>query len=125
MITMMVISQDPGLFKKVKSLLGGEDILFTEPASNQTEAIGKIKENPPDLVILDLFLPEHSGLDVIKNLEKMKLDASVILLTPVRNRGLLERAMRTGARDVLILPVSDEELVSAILHRKRLIEDSL
>ena len=125
MITLLVISQDNGLFKRIKTLMADTDILFTDHAHDQTEAIAIIKNNTPDLVIVDLLLPEHSGLDVIKTLEKMKLSASVILLTPVRNRSLVERAIRTGARDVLPLPISDEELYSTVLHRKRLIEDTL
>ncbi len=125
MITLMVISQDPAFLKRVKNLLSGQEILFTDPAKDQKEAMDIIKQNQPDLVLVDLFLPEDSGLDVIKNLEKIKLDASIVLLTPVRNRAIIERAIRSGARDVLVLPVSDEELVSTILHRKRLIEDSL
>jgi response regulator of citrate/malate metabolism len=123
MITLLVISQDPHMHKRVKNLLTGHDVLFTEPAKDQREAMHIVKQNQPDLVLVDLLLPEESGLDVIKNFEKIKLDASIILLTPVRNRSLVDRAIRTGARDVLVLPVSDEELTSTILHRKRLIED--
>lgn len=70
-----------------------------------------------DLVVLDMFLPESSGLDMLKSLKRVKEDCSFVLLTRMRTRGVMERSFRYGAQDVLPYPVSTDVLRDTILHR--------
>jgi response regulator of citrate/malate metabolism len=69
------------------------------------------------LVIIDLFLPGTSGMEVLKVLQQMHGSAGCILITRINTRGMLDRAFRYGARDVLIYPVDAETLRHTVAHR--------
>ncbi|NUM89710.1 MAG: response regulator [Bdellovibrionales bacterium] len=121
--TLMIVSPNQRLRKRIRKLLADAGLLLTKDAGSQQAMLEVVKTDQPNLVILDLFMGKGlSALDLLKILEKTKLDASVILLTPVTTRTLVERAFRSGAKDVLQLPATDEELLSCVLHRKRNLE---
>ncbi len=69
------------------------------------------------LVILDMFLPESSGIEVLKNLKKINETGSFVILTRIRTRAMIERSFRMGAQDVMEYPVSQGALRDTILHR--------
>jgi len=67
-------------------------------------ALDKIKEHKPDLVLLDMMMPNVSGIDVLKELKKEGLvpDMPVIVLTNIMNPQSIEEAKKLGARDYII-----------------------
>lgn len=67
-------------------------------------ALDKIKEHKPDLVMLDMMMPNVSGIDVLRELHKAKItpDLPVIVLTNIMNPQSIEEAKKLGARDYII-----------------------
>ncbi len=67
-------------------------------------ALDKIKEHKPDLVMLDMMMPNVSGIDVLRELYKAKItpDLPVIVLTNIMNPQSIEEAKKLGARDYII-----------------------
>ena len=67
-------------------------------------ALDKIKASKPDLVLLDMMMPNMSGIDVLKQLHKDKLipDLPVIVLTNIMNSQAITEARDLGARDYII-----------------------
>jgi two-component system alkaline phosphatase synthesis response regulator PhoP len=91
----------------------GMDVLFAE---NGTDAIGSIRRDRPDLVVLDLMLPEIDGLSVCEMIRKLPegADTPVIMLTAwVTDRARVV-GMQAGANDYLTKPFSPRELVGRI-----------
>ncbi len=120
--TLMIVSQSETLRKHIRKLLAEAEVLVTKDAVDQKSMIDIMKAEQPNIILLDLYMGELSALDLLKVIEMTKLETNVILLTPVTTRTIVERAFRTGAKDILALPVSDEELLSCVLHRKRGLE---
>lgn len=71
------------------------------------------KENP-DLILLDLELPDASGLDILRTLMEDERERPVILMTAYGSESVAVEAFRIGARDYLIKPYTPEEVLDAI-----------
>jgi DNA-binding response OmpR family regulator len=90
-----------------------------ELAGDGREALRQARETPPDLVVLDLMLPELDGLEVCRRLRAADDELPIIMLTardavPDRVAGL-----ETGADDYLVKPFAFEELLARIRVRLR------
>jgi two-component system phosphate regulon response regulator PhoB len=91
-------------------------------AANGTEALKSVREERPDLVVLDLMLPGLSGYDVLAELRRQEAtrDVGVILLTARRDEPDRIKGLSLGADDYLAKPFSPQELVlrvGAVLRR--------
>ncbi|WP_195939453.1 response regulator transcription factor [Romboutsia sp. 1001713B170131_170501_G6] len=78
------------------------------------EAIYNIKQNIYDLIILDLMLPDISGLDILKSIRKEGIDTLVLILTAKESLNDKVSAFEIGANDYLTKPFYMEELVARV-----------
>ena len=85
----------------------------------RAEALEMAAREQPDVVVLDLDLGEDSGLDVLPELLRVVRDASVIILTGMRDPEKRDRAMELGAKGVVLKENGATELLNAIekVHR--------
>jgi two-component system phosphate regulon response regulator PhoB len=91
-------------------------------AANGTQALKSVREERPDLVVLDLMLPGLSGYDVLADLRRQEAtrDVGVIVLTARKDERDRIKGLTLGADDYLAKPFSPQELVlrvSAVLRR--------
>lgn len=92
-------------------------------ATNGMDAVRAVKKEHPDIVLLELKMPDMDGLDILKRIKEVRGDARVIALTSVDDRETMFEAMRLGVVSYLTKPVVLGELVDVILanlgRRKR------
>ncbi len=74
---------------------------------------GILKEKP-DLALLDISMPKMSGIDILKNIRDLELPTRVIFISGFQDFTYARNAVRYGAKDYLLKPVVEEELLSAI-----------
>lgn len=85
----------------------------TRVASNGEVAVGKIQEERPDIVLLDLHIPGMSGLEILTRIQAMDASIQVIILTGSVG-DIAELTMRAGAVDHMIKPVDIENLLEKL-----------
>ncbi len=91
-----------------------EDMQVVGEAGTGTEALAMIPAVDPDVVLLDIHLPDMSGVDVAKGLKARGVRAHIIILTVSdRHQDLIE-AIRAGARGYLLKSSSAEQVIHAI-----------
>ena len=73
-------------------------------AHTASAALGAVAEHRPDLILLDLYLPDASGLDVMRRVRTQRTPADVIMLTAAQDMATVRSAMRGGALYYLIKP---------------------
>jgi two-component system, NarL family, nitrate/nitrite response regulator NarL len=83
-------------------------------AANAREAIQKARELAPDLILLDLFLPDMNGLDVYPELRRIVPSAKVLFLSGCGDRNIVGRALSDGAGGYLLKADANQELVPAM-----------
>ena len=83
-------------------------------ASNAKEAIELSKKYKPDIVILDISLPDINGLEIIKTIKGASNKSKILVLTMHDNKQYLQRAFDEGASGYLLKQSADEDLLYAL-----------
>lgn len=68
------------------------------------EAFSFISENSPDLIIVDIYLPDYNGIELIKKIRKHEYPVDIILITAAHDSETVENSMRYGVFDYIIKP---------------------
>ncbi len=83
-------------------------------AANGKEALLKIDQQLPDLVITDIFMPEMEGLEFIRTIKKKQITLPIIALSGSTQSEYLQYALKFGANYGLYKPFSQDELLMAV-----------
>lgn len=90
-------------------------------ATNGAEALQIIKTQPIDLVLLDIFMPDMNGLEVLAKIREQNYSVDVILVSAAQDNVFIQTGLRNGAVDYLIKPFEFERLQAALINfEKRL-----
>ncbi|MBO2537191.1 response regulator transcription factor [Rummeliibacillus suwonensis] len=110
----IVIAEDQGmLLGALQSLINmEEDMEVVGVGHNGMDALKLVDQYQPDIVIMDIEMPEKTGLDAAEELKEK--DVKVIILTTFARPGYFERARKAGVRGYLLKDSPIEELVNAI-----------
>jgi DNA-binding NarL/FixJ family response regulator len=114
----ILIADDHAIFRDaLRKLLDSDDeITIVGEACNGAECIKKLGELKPDILLLDLRMPDKNGLTVLEEVDFDTLPARVIVLTAAEDDRDVVRAMRLGARGV-VLKESAIDLLIKCIHR--------
>src|SRR5262250_1432235 len=114
-IRILVVDDHPIVRQGVAGLVGGQpDMSIVGQASNGREAIQQFRAHHPDVVVMDLQMPEMSGLDALMAIRDEVPEARIIMLTTYAGDAQVLRAMKAGARGYLLKNALHRELLEAI-----------
>jgi two-component system response regulator DevR len=100
----------------LRTLLGGESAMqIVGEASNVASATETALRLHPDVVLLDIRLPDGSGFDACRAILKRLPDTRVLILTSVADDALVDEAIRAGAHGYLLKEVNGRGLIQAII----------
>lgn len=109
MRSILIIDDDPLIRKTLSSYLLKEDfeVILAEDGE---EGLRKYEENFPDLVILDIRLPDMDGLEALRKIKEKKENASIIIMTAYDDMKTTVEAIKSGAFEYLVKPLDYVEL---------------
>lgn len=83
-------------------------------AENGKVAIEKYKELRPDLVTMDITMPEMNGVDAVKEIKKVDPNAKIIMCSAMGQQRMVVEAIQAGAKDFLVKPFSADRIEEAL-----------
>ena len=126
MAHLLIIDDDPELLlEKVRHIFPPPSHQV-EIAKTGADGLAQIAAAPPDVILLDLRLPDQSGLEVLKKLHQIDRRIPVVFVTLARSANSAIEAMRHGAYDYLLKPVDLQKLdrvISEALNVARLMRE--
>lgn len=115
MINVLLVDDQTLVRQGVRSLLDlSEDIRVVAEAGDGQQALQMIPESRPDVVLLDMRMPNMSGLDVLNAMKDREGMPPVIILTTFDDDQLVLAGMKAGAKGYLLKDVSLDQLVDAV-----------
>lgn len=111
----ILIADDHALFRdSLRSLLESQDIEVVAEAKNGQEAVDLSWECKPDVVLMDLTMPEMDGLEATKRIASELPDVKVVILTASDEDSNLFEAIKSGAKGYLLKDLESEQFFSLL-----------
>ena len=113
-----ILIADDSLFmrKMLKDILSVEDKYEIVEAQNGKEAEAQFKKHNPDLILLDIIMPEgeEEGITVLEAVKKLNPSAKVVMITAVGQDTIIAECKKAGAVDYLIKPFDKNEVIETV-----------
>lgn len=98
----------------VKDILVKNGYEVVGEAENGLRAVERYKETEPDLVIMDITMPEMDGIEAVKQIKKINNAAKIIMCSAMGQQGMVIESIQAGARDFIVKPFQADRIIEAV-----------
>lgn len=91
-----------------------KDGLDVVEAQNGVEAVDKYKELKPDLVTLDITMPEKDGIAALREIKQYDNNAKVLMCSAMGQQALIIESIQNGAKDFIVKPFDEQRVLNSI-----------
>jgi two-component system, chemotaxis family, chemotaxis protein CheY len=113
MAKILIVDDAEFLRLRISKMLIGDGHQIAE-AENGAKAVDMYKTFQPNVILMDVTMPEMDGLSALKVIRSMDPKAQVIMLTALGQESVVLEAIKAGARDFIVKPFERERVMSAI-----------
>ncbi|MDQ0253702.1 two-component system chemotaxis response regulator CheY [Evansella vedderi] len=115
MATKVLIVDDAAFMRMmIKDILTKNGYEVVAEAGDGAQAIELYKEHSPDLVTMDITMPDMDGITSLKEIRKMDPNAKVIMCSAMGQQAMVIDAIQAGAKDFIVKPFQAERVLEAI-----------
>ena len=83
-------------------------------AENGAKAVEKYKELSPDLVLMDITMPEMDGIQALKEIKGLDAGAKVIMCSAMGQQAMVVESIQAGAKDFIVKPFQEDRVLEAV-----------
>src|SRR5690625_5269262 len=98
----------------IKDILAKNGFDVVGEAADSVQAIEKYKELTPDLVTMDITMPEMDGIAALKEIRSINPESKVIMCSAMGQQAMVIDAIQAGAKDFIVKPFQAERVIEAI-----------
>ncbi|HEY5587271.1 MAG TPA: response regulator [Ruminiclostridium sp.] len=110
----LVIDDATFMRMSIRNILVRNGFEMVGEAENGRIGYKKYMELKPDLVTMDLTMPEMNGIEALKKIKAFDAEAKVIIITAMGQEPLIKEAILSGAKGFIVKPFKEETLLSAL-----------
>jgi CitB family two-component system response regulator MalR len=120
MIKVLIVEDDPMVAELNRRYVERiEGFLFCGIVKNGDDALAFLQEKAVDLVLLDIFMPNMNGLELLTAIRQQNYSVDVIVVSAARDNQSIQAALRNGAVDYLIKPFEFDRMQTALVTFKK------
>lgn len=114
MARVLVVDDAAFMRMMLKDILSKAGHEIVGEAANGVEAVEKYKELKPDVVTMDITMPEMNGIDAIKEIRKFDPGATIIVCSAMGQQAMVIEAIQAGAKDFIVKPFQASRVIEAV-----------
>lgn len=111
--TVMIVDDAAFMRLNLRKILK-EDYEIIGEAENGREAVEKYQELEPDIVTMDITMPEMDGLEAIKAIKDIDPAANIVVCSAMGQQKMVIEAIEAGAKDFIVKPFKNERVINAV-----------
>ena len=98
----------------IKDILTKNGYNVVGEAENGLKAVEKYQETKPDLVLMDITMPEMDGIQALKKIKQADPNASVVMCSAMGQQAMVIESIQSGARDFIVKPFQPDRVLEAV-----------
>ena len=98
----------------IKDILTKNGYEVVGEAANGAEGVEKYSQLKPDLVMMDITMPEMNGIDALKKIKESDSNANVIMCSAMGQQAMVIESIQAGAKDFIVKPFQVERVIEAV-----------
>ena len=98
----------------IKDILNKNGYEVAGEAENGLKALEKYKELTPDLVLMDITMPEMNGIDAVKNIKAIDPGAKIVMCSEMGQQAMVIESIQAGAKDFIVKPFQADRVLEAV-----------
>ena len=111
----ILISDDAAFMRMmIKDILTKNGFNVVGEAENGLVAVDKYKELQPDLVLMDITMPEMDGIQALKKIREFDSAAKVVMYSAMGQQAMVIEAIQSGAKDFIVKPFQADRVIEAV-----------
>ncbi|WP_273125558.1 response regulator [Bacillus weihaiensis] len=110
----MIVDDAAFMRMMIKDILTKNGYEVVAEAADGSQAVEKYKEHQPDLVTMDITMPEMDGIAALKEIKKLNGNAKVIMCSAMGQQAMVIDAIQAGAKDFIVKPFQADRVLEAI-----------
>lgn len=113
-ITVVIVDDHQMVREGLRSMLEAPDITIVGEADGGQSAINAAKSLSPDVILMDIRMPDMDGIDALAEINEAQLNTRVIMVTTYRNTAYLLQALAKGAAGFILKDIPQDDLIATV-----------
>jgi len=114
MARLLVVDDAAFMRMTLQKMFEGHGHRVVAEASNGMEAVQKYVDSKPDVVFMDISMPDMNGIEALKRIKAVDPKAKVVICSAMGQQAMLADAIQYGAMDFVVKPFQEERLIAAL-----------
>ncbi|HWQ79066.1 MAG TPA: response regulator [Anaerovoracaceae bacterium] len=114
MAKILIVDDSTVSRKKLRAILEAANHEIIGEAADGVEGLEKYKALSPELVTMDITMPNGDGISALKNIVQYDASAKVVMITALGKGGTILEALNAGAKNYITKPFDDDQIVNSI-----------
>jgi two-component system chemotaxis response regulator CheY len=114
MATVLIVDDAAFMRISIKNMLTKHGYEVVGEAENGAIAVNLYKDLSPDIVTMDITMPEMSGLDALKEITKIDPQAKIVMVSAMGQEAMVREAIVSGAKGFIVKPFKEDGIIAAI-----------
>jgi DNA-binding response OmpR family regulator len=110
--SLLIVDDERNVLIALRLIFEGNFAVFT--AESGSDALSLLREKAPDLTLLDIGLPDASGIDLLDQIKSLAPETAIIFMSAIEEPKMITKALELGALDYLVKPIDAKVLKTVI-----------
>jgi two-component system chemotaxis response regulator CheY len=113
-VNVLIVDDSPFMRSILKNIIIKDNFKLAGEAGTGAEAVALYQQLQPDLVTMDIVMPEMDGIDAVKQIRGFDPNAKIVMVTAMGQQAMVIDAIQAGARDFIIKPFQTPRVHEAL-----------
>lgn len=115
MYKVLVVDDAAFMRLAIKNVLEKNGFQMVADAKNGREAVEKYIECKPDIVTMDITMPDMTGIEALKKIREIDPKAKIVMISAMGQEKMVKEAILSGAKNFIVKPFKEEHIVQTLL----------